>query len=110
MEGAVYRNTFGTYLHGSLLPKNPHFADHLIKLALQHKYGPDLDSDMDFDRLDGASPAAASTDIQQPSTTLTNELDVLITPLDDKLEWEAHSYVLERMGLHKAAAIAQRRL
>jgi CobQ-like glutamine amidotransferase family enzyme len=38
-EGAVYRNTFGTYLHGSLLPKNPHFADHLILLALRHKYG-----------------------------------------------------------------------
>jgi lipid II isoglutaminyl synthase (glutamine-hydrolysing) len=39
-EGAIYRNTFGTYLHGSLLPKNPHFADHLILLALRRKYGP----------------------------------------------------------------------
>src|SRR5207237_2193803 len=38
-EGAIYRNTFGTYMHGSLLPKNPHFADHLIWLALQRKYG-----------------------------------------------------------------------
>jgi lipid II isoglutaminyl synthase (glutamine-hydrolysing) len=38
-EGAVYRNTFGTYLHGSLLPKNPHFADHLLLLALRRKYG-----------------------------------------------------------------------
>lgn len=33
-EGAVYRNVFGSYLHGSLLPKNPAFADHLIALAL----------------------------------------------------------------------------
>jgi CobQ-like glutamine amidotransferase family enzyme len=33
-EGAVNRRTFGTYLHGSLLPKNPHFADYLISLAL----------------------------------------------------------------------------
>ena len=33
-EGAVYRNVFGTYLHGSLLPKNPALADHLIALAL----------------------------------------------------------------------------
>jgi hypothetical protein len=33
-EGATYRNVFGTYLHGSLLPKNPAFADHLIGLAL----------------------------------------------------------------------------
>ena len=37
-EGAVYKNTFGTYLHGPLLPKNPVFADLLIKLALQNKY------------------------------------------------------------------------
>jgi len=33
-EGAIYRNVFGSYLHGSLLPKNPAFADHLIALAL----------------------------------------------------------------------------
>ena len=30
---------FGTYLHGSLLPKNPHFADYLISLALEKRYG-----------------------------------------------------------------------
>ena len=30
LEGARYKNVFGTYLHGSLLPKNPHFADYLI--------------------------------------------------------------------------------
>lgn len=38
-EGAVYKNAFGCYLHGSLLPKNPHFADLLIKKALERKYG-----------------------------------------------------------------------
>lgn len=38
-EGARYRNCFGTYLHGPLLPKNPDFADYLIALALQRKYG-----------------------------------------------------------------------
>jgi lipid II isoglutaminyl synthase (glutamine-hydrolysing) len=38
-EGAVYRHAFGTYLHGSLLPKNPHFADHLLRLALERRYG-----------------------------------------------------------------------
>lgn len=37
-EGAVYKNTFGTYFHGPILPKNPHFADHLIGLALKKKY------------------------------------------------------------------------
>lgn len=39
-EGAVYRNTFGCYMHGSLLPKNPQLADHLIGLALRRRYGP----------------------------------------------------------------------
>lgn len=38
-EGARYKNVFGTYLHGSLLPKNPHFADLLISLALEKRYG-----------------------------------------------------------------------
>lgn len=38
-EGGRYKNVFGTYLHGSLLPKNPHFADYLIKLALETRYG-----------------------------------------------------------------------
>lgn len=37
-EGARCKNVFGTYLHGSLLPKNPHFADYLIELALERKY------------------------------------------------------------------------
>ena len=33
-EGAVAGLAVGTYLHGSVLPKNPHFADHLIAAAL----------------------------------------------------------------------------
>lgn len=37
--GGRYKNVFGTYLHGSLLPKNPHFADYLIELALEKRYG-----------------------------------------------------------------------
>ncbi len=38
-EGAHEKNIYGTYLHGSLLPKNPHFADQLINQALQRRYG-----------------------------------------------------------------------
>lgn len=38
-EGGRFKNVFGTYLHGSLLPKNPHFADYLIELALEKRYG-----------------------------------------------------------------------
>jgi len=37
-EGANYKNSFGSYLHGPILPKNPEFADLLIKLALEKKY------------------------------------------------------------------------
>ncbi len=33
-EGVRYRNVFGTYLHGPLLPKNPHLTDLLLELAL----------------------------------------------------------------------------
>ncbi len=38
-EGAHEKNVFGTYLHGSLLPKNPHFTDYLIRLSLERNYG-----------------------------------------------------------------------
>lgn len=39
-EGARYKNVFGTYIHGSFLPKNPQFADYLIELALGSKPEP----------------------------------------------------------------------
>ena len=38
-EGARKKNAIGTYLHGSLLPKNPALADELILAALRRKYG-----------------------------------------------------------------------
>lgn len=37
-EGARIYNVFGTYVHGSLLPKNPSFADYLIALALHRRF------------------------------------------------------------------------
>lgn len=36
-EGVRYKNIFGTYLHGSLLPKNPDLADRIIRLAMERK-------------------------------------------------------------------------
>ena len=39
-EGAFYKNVFGTYMHGSFLPKNPIFADYLLELALNYKLEP----------------------------------------------------------------------
>ena len=38
-EGARYENVIGSYLHGSLLPKNPAIADFLIHKAIVNKYG-----------------------------------------------------------------------
>ena len=38
-EGARYKNVFGTYSHGPLLPKNPALCDHILLTALQRKYG-----------------------------------------------------------------------
>ncbi len=38
-EGARTGNFFGTYLHGSFLPKNFAFCDYLIDIALKNKYG-----------------------------------------------------------------------
>ncbi len=34
MEGCLQGAVLGTYMHGSLLPKNPHLADYLIRSAL----------------------------------------------------------------------------
>jgi CobQ-like glutamine amidotransferase family enzyme len=57
-EGAVAGNAYGTYLHGSLLPKNPRFADHLIAAALKRRHKdpelPPLD-----DRVEEMAHAAA---------------------------------------------------
>ncbi len=36
-EGYLQGGVLGTYLHGSLLPKNPHLADHLIRTALRRR-------------------------------------------------------------------------
>lgn len=60
-EGAFLGNVFGCYLHGSFLPKNPHFADLLIYLALKRRNN-----------------------------------NVYLAPLDDNLEWQAHSSAMSR--------------
>ena len=38
-EGVRYKNVFGTYSHGCLLPKNPVVCDWLLQTALTRKYG-----------------------------------------------------------------------
>ena len=41
-EGARYKNVIGSYLHGSLLPKNPEIADFLIACVLKRKFDSEL--------------------------------------------------------------------
>lgn len=36
-EGSCYKNVIGTYLHGSVLPKNPQLSSFLIKKALKNR-------------------------------------------------------------------------
>lgn len=58
VEGIVYNNYIGTYLHGPLLPKNPHLADYLILKALQNKY--DID---ELEKLDDTIELSAHNKI-----------------------------------------------
>lgn len=41
-EGARYQHVIGSYLHGSLLPKNPAIADYLLATAVRRRHGNDL--------------------------------------------------------------------
>ena len=38
-EGVRFKNVFGTYSHGPLLPKNPALCDTILQIALGRKYG-----------------------------------------------------------------------
>ena len=38
-EGAQKNNVIGTYMHGSVLPKNSKLADFLVMKAVEHRYG-----------------------------------------------------------------------
>ncbi len=57
-EGAQTGNVFGTYLHGSLLPKNPGFADFLLGRALARRGHREELAQLD-DRREWAAHAAA---------------------------------------------------
>lgn len=70
-EGIVYKNSFGTYLHGPILPKNPQLADLLLTLALEKKYG------KSFDSAQGAK--------------------FHLEPLDDTMEQKAHEAVMKKL-------------
>lgn len=59
-EGVRFKNTFGTYSHGPVLPKNPDFADLLISKALENKYGK-----ADLAKLDDSLEAKARAQVMR---------------------------------------------
>ncbi len=59
-EGARYRNVIATYLHGSLLPKNPAVADFLIRHAAERRYGSFNDVPLDIPHESEARTDAAA--------------------------------------------------
>jgi CobQ-like glutamine amidotransferase family enzyme len=59
-EGAVSHSAFGTYLHGSLLPKNPGLADELLLRALRRRHGDGLSLDPLDDETERRAAAAAA--------------------------------------------------
>jgi CobQ-like glutamine amidotransferase family enzyme len=67
-DGVIYKNVICSYMHGSLLPKNPHLADYIIGKAVSRKYG------------------------QQES------VEIMSKQLEDKEEVSAHKYILGRFG------------
>ncbi|MBQ1290652.1 MAG: glutamine amidotransferase [Lachnospiraceae bacterium] len=38
-EGVRYKNVFGSYSHGPILPKNPELCDEILRSALERRYG-----------------------------------------------------------------------
>ena len=53
-------NVIGTYMHGSLLPKNPAISDFLIETAVTRRYGTFDTSDQTPRTGQGTRPARSS--------------------------------------------------
>jgi lipid II isoglutaminyl synthase (glutamine-hydrolysing) len=62
-EGARYREVYATYLHGPVLPKNPWLTDHLISMALLHRY-------QEAGRLDALAPLKDQTEVEAHAAAL----------------------------------------
>jgi len=83
-EGVVYKNVIATYLHGPLLPKNPHVCDYLLAAALERKYG-----DRTKDKLLEHSQSPID------SRNIGSKMPQL-APLDDTLEYLANDSIVKR--------------
>ncbi|TCD54242.1 glutamine amidotransferase [Alloscardovia theropitheci] len=70
-EGARKYNVIGTYMHGSVLPKNPQLADLLIRKAAEHRYGnfepiSTVEQAEELNRLNAMAKAAAQVAASRP--------------------------------------------
>ena len=65
LEGARRNNAIGTYLHGSLLPKNPALTDELILAALRRRYGEDTELAPLEDDVERAAHVSATATAQR---------------------------------------------
>ena len=63
-EGCIYKNTFCTYFHGSLLSKNPELADRMLNIALTNKYG-----DVSLEKIDDTFTLKAKEIIKERYTS-----------------------------------------
>ncbi|WP_443094771.1 type 1 glutamine amidotransferase [Rothia koreensis] len=59
-EGARVHHVIGSYLHGSLLPKNPRISDYLVRHAAERKFGSFEPAKIDDSLADRAREVAAS--------------------------------------------------
>ena len=69
-EGARFKNIVGSYLHGSLLPKNPAIADFLIARAVENRYdeaiAPQIDPAGATQPIEELTRAARATATRRP--------------------------------------------
>ncbi|MCH4160035.1 MAG: glutamine amidotransferase [Bifidobacterium sp.] len=70
-EGARIHNVIGTYMHGSLLPKNPAITDFLIRKACERRYGAldpqsTVEQQQELTRLNDIAERARAVAMQRP--------------------------------------------
>src|SRR5437879_11860494 len=87
----------------SLLPNNPHFADYLVGLALLRKYGK---NDWDNSHINETGEWTDGASSSESLEIKDDDPSVVLTPLDDRLEWDVHASLIEKMGLQEAAIAA----
>ena len=65
-EGVIYKNVIGSYLHGSLLPKNPRLTDFLIETAWTQKYPDQPLPQLKHPEIDQVTDLARKTALSRP--------------------------------------------